>query len=147
LLGLKLRLSKEIAGENARPLEETIKLAEKIGCRIVVHTTNPSIDMESIAGMLRPGDIFCHAFQGKGDTIIGPDGRVKPGIKAARDRGSSSTHVMVRIICLSRCQGGTRDNFFPDIISTDLNTLNMYKHPVISLPYLNVKIYQYGHAH
>ena len=87
LLGLKLRLSKEIAGENARPLEETIKLAEKIGCRIVVHTTNPSIDMESIAGMLRPGDIFCHAFQGKGDTIIGPDGRVKPGIKAARDEG------------------------------------------------------------
>jgi len=141
LLGLKLRLSKEIAGDmNARPLEETINLAGKIGCRIVVHTTNPSIDMESIAGMLRPGDVFCHAFQGKGHTIIGLDGRVKPGIKAAKDRGiifdvcNGSYNFAFRV-----ARAALADGFLPDVISTDLNTLNMYKHPVISMPYLMSK--------
>ncbi len=146
LLGLKLRLSKEIAGDmNARPLEETIKLAEKIGCRIVVHTTNPSIDTESIASMLRPGDIFCHAFQGKGDTIIGLDGRVKPGIEAAKDRGvifdacNGSYNFAFRV-----ARPALADNFYPDIISSDLNTMNLYKHTVISMPYLMSKYINMG---
>jgi dihydroorotase len=148
LLGLKLRLSKEIAGDmNAKPLEETIKLAEEIGCRIVVHTTNPSIDTERIASMLRPGDIFCHVFQRKGDTIIGLDGRVKPGIKAAKDRGvifdacNGSYNFAFRV-----AKAALDDNFYPDIISTDLNTLNLYKHPVISLPYVMSKYINMGMA-
>lgn len=146
LLGLKLRLSKEIIGDqNKRPLEETLKLAEKIGCRIVVHMTNPSIDTESIASMLRPGDIFCHTFQGKGDTIIGSDGKVKPGIKAAKARG----------VIFDACNGAFNfrfevakaalaDGFLPDVISTDLNTMIMFKHPVISMPYLLSKYLNMG---
>ncbi len=146
LLGLKLRLSKEIAGDgNARPLEETRKLAEDIGCRIIVHTTNPSIDTERIAALLRPGDIFCHAFQGKGDTIVGLDGRVKPGIKAAKERGvifdacNGSYNFAFRV-----ARAALADRFFPDIISTDLNTMNLYKHPVISLPYVMSKYINMG---
>jgi dihydroorotase len=97
--------------------------------------------------MLRPGDIFCHVFQGKGDTIIGLNGRVKHGIKAARDRGvifdacNGSYNFAFRV-----AKAALDDNFYPDIISTDLNTLNLYKHPVISMPYVMSKYINMGMA-
>ena len=74
---------------DATPLLETLKLADEIGCNVVVHITNPAVDCETLAGILRPGDIFCHCFQGTGDTIINANNRIKPGIQKARERGCS----------------------------------------------------------
>ncbi len=39
-------------------------------------------------GVLRPGDIVCHCYQGKGtETILNRDGTVRAGILEARKRG------------------------------------------------------------
>jgi dihydroorotase len=146
LLGLKIRNSRTIVGEgNARPLAEVIALAEEIGCKVTVHITDPAIDPGDIAEMLRPGDIFCHVFQGKGDTIIDKDGKVKRKIREAQGRG------VVMDACngafnfsLAVAQAALADGFFPDVISTDYNTLTMYRHPVISLPYLLSKYLALG---
>jgi len=146
LLGLKIRYSKPIIGDLAkRPLEEVLKLAGEIGCKVTVHITNPAIDVEEIAQMLRPGDVFCHAYQGTGNTIIGEDGKVKPKVREAQKRG----------VIIDACNGAFNfsfavakaaiaDNFYPDIISTDYNTMVMYRHPVISLPYLMAKYLALG---
>lgn len=146
LLGLKLRLSKEFVGDmKQKPLEETIKLAEEIGCRVVVHMTNPPIDTQDIAQMLRSGDVFCHAYQGQGNTIIGADGTVKAGIKSAREKG------VIFDVCngssnftLDVAKAALADNFLPDIISSDYSTMTMYKHPVISMPFIMSKYINMG---
>ncbi|MDF2523546.1 MAG: hypothetical protein K0R31_1187 [Clostridiales bacterium] len=146
LLGLKVRCSKSIVGDlGKKPLEEVIKLAEEIGCKVTVHITDPAIDPEEIAQMLRPGDVFCHAYQGTGMTIIGADGKVKPKVREAQQKG----------VIIDACNGAYNfsfevaraaiaDGFFPDIISTDYNTMVMYQHPVISLPYLMAKYLALG---
>jgi predicted amidohydrolase len=146
LLGLKIRSSKAIVGAgNARPLAEVIALAQGIGCKVTVHITDPSIDPENIASMLRPGDVFCHAFQGQGETIIGGDGKVKRQVREAQQKG----------VVIDACNGAFNfsmavaraaiaDGFLPDVISTDYNTMTMYRHPVISLPYLMSKYLALG---
>ncbi|MBP7494212.1 MAG: metallo-dependent hydrolase [Spirochaetales bacterium] len=146
LLGLKIRTSKDIVGEgNARPLREVIKLAEEIGCKVTVHITDPSIDTEDIASMLRPGDVFCHVFQGKGNTIIREDGKVKKKVREAQQRGVIMDACNGKFnFSISVAQAAIADGFFPDIISTDYNTMVMYRHPVLSLPYLMSKYLALG---
>ncbi len=146
LKGLKIRFSKPIIGElGMRPLEEVVKLADEIGCHVTVHITNPAADVGEIARRLRPGDILCHIYQGKGDTILDENDRVKPLVREARNRG----------VFMDACNGAFNfsidvakkaiaDGFYPDIISTDYNTMTMYHHPVISLPYLMSKYLAFG---
>lgn len=146
LVGLKIRYSRSIIDDmDKKPMEAVIAIAEEIGCPITVHITDPAIDIEELAGMLRPGDVFCHAFQGKGQTIIGEDGKVRPGIIEAKQRG----------VIIDACNGkfnfsfavaeaALADRFYPDIISTDYNTMVMFCHPVISLPYLMSKYLMLG---
>ncbi len=146
ILGLKLRVSKEIAGEgNRQVLTESLRLAEEIGCPIVVHMTNPPIPCEEIAAMLRPGDVFCHVFQGRGDTILDSGGKVKDAIFKAQQRG----------VIMDACNGknnfstsvalaAMKQGFYPDIISSDLCDGTYYKHPVISLPYILSKYLAMG---
>jgi dihydroorotase len=146
LLGLKIRYSKKfIKGGGSAPLEAVIQLADEIACPITIHATDPAINIEKIAEMLRPGDILCHVYYGHGRTIIGPDNKVRPEIKAARARG----------IIMDACNGAFNfgfavakaaiaDGFLPDIISTDYNTIVMFNHPVISLPFLMAKYLALG---
>ena len=87
-LGLKIRLSKDIVGSlGSKPLEHTLQIADRLGCSVTVHTTNPPIPPDEIAAMLRPGDVYCHMYQGVGDTILGSDGKVRAGLYVARRRG------------------------------------------------------------
>lgn len=146
IVGLKIRTSKQITGDlTSEPLAGAIAVAEKLGCPVVVHVTNPSIDCAEIAQMLRPGDVFCHAFQGRNNTIIGADGKVKPAVWEAQRRG----------VLFDACNGSwnfsfdvarpaLEQGFLPDIISTDLSWSSFYKHPVISLPYIMSKYLNMG---
>ena len=61
LMGLKVRQSRDIVGTlGLEPLKATLAMAGEIGCRVVVHVTDPPCHLSEIAEMLRPGDIFCH---------------------------------------------------------------------------------------
>ena len=84
----KLRQSQELVGKlTVKPLEHLRKLADEIGTSIDVHTTNPPSSIKEILDLLKAGDVFCHVFQGKGTTIIGPDGIVLPEVYEAQKRG------------------------------------------------------------
>jgi dihydroorotase len=146
LLGLKLRVGKEIVGGlGLKPLEATVKLAEEIGCPIVVHVSDPPCSQDEIAALLRPGDVFCHVFHGKGQTIIGEDGKVTPGVKAARKRGVIFDAANGKSnFSFSVARAALADGFLPDILGTDLTTVILYLDTYYGLPMLMSKYLALG---
>lgn len=138
LLGLKLRSSKELVGAfGLEPLRAMLEIAEEAGCPVVVHTTNPPAPPEVLAGMLRPGDVYAHVYQGKGETVV-RGGRVIPEMYGHQKRGvifdaaNGTNHfgIAVATACMA-------ERFWPDIISTDLTTKSAYiPGKVFSLPFV-----------
>ena len=148
IIALKLRysldLDEHIALDN---LDVALKMAEELGLPLVVHVTNPPVDMEEIAAKLRPGDVFCHCFQGRGDTILGADRRVKPAVWEAKRRGvlfdaSNGTKNYSHEVA----KAALAEGFYPDFITTDASHVfhSLYKPRCFSLPYLMSKYLALG---
>jgi dihydroorotase len=146
ILGLKIRISKEIVGnEGLEPLKQTLSLAEEFDLPIVVHTTNPPAASSEIAKLLRAGDVFAHVYQGTGQNIINHDGKVYDEIKIARERGvifdaaNGGNHWVFDI-----ARSAMADGFYPDVISTDITTKTQCKPPIYGLPYIMSKYLNMG---
>jgi predicted amidohydrolase len=146
LIGLKIRLSKEVVGElGLEPLKKALEIAEHLSCPIAVHVTNPAADTREVVELLRPRDIFVHVYHGKGSTIIGDDGRVLPAVKAARQRGvifdaaNGSNNFVFSI-----AEAALNDHFLPDIISADLTWRTLFRQPVFGLPWMMSKYLALG---
>jgi dihydroorotase len=145
-LGLKIRLSKTLVGDlGALPLVRTLEVAERIGCAVAVHTTNPPIAPEDIAGLLRPGDVYCHVYHGTGDTIVGADGKVGAGLRSARRAGVVfDTANGRRNFSFKVARAALADGFLPDIISSDLTRNTLFADFVFSLPFVMMKFLGMG---
>lgn len=131
LLGLKIRMDKNIA-HSLEPLEETIKLAEQLGVRVVVHTTNSAMPQSDIAKVLRKGDVFTHMYHDFGNAIVDEDGKIYEEIKKARERGVIFDSANARFhFSFKIAQQAIKEGFLPDIISTDLTMKSLYKKPQI----------------
>lgn len=152
ILGLKLMMGRDNVGEDPdwalRLLEQTVELAQRLGpeLRVVVHATDPPCAAGGIAQRLRAGDIFCHCFHGKGQTILGADGKVLPEIWAARERGvlfdaaNGVSHYSHRVAKAAIAQG-----FLPDIISSDVVSAAVnYSRRNKGLPHLMSKYVNLG---
>lgn len=148
IIALKMRYSLDLNKDMPiEALDRCLELAEKMGLPLVVHVTNPPVDMAEIAAKLRPGDVFCHCFQGKGDSIIGPDGKVKPAVWEAKRRGvlfdaSNGTNNY----CHDIAKAAMSEGFYPDFITTDGSHVfhSFYKPRCFSLPYLMSKYLALG---
>lgn len=149
LVGLKTRLSANIIGDSEKAkksLEKTVEIAERLGCNVTVHITNPAMNLEEMASVLRKDDVICHAFQMKGrESILDEKGTVRSGIWKARERG----------VLFDACNGRNNFNlkvaekaleqqFFPDIISSDINTVSYYEGVLHSLPKVLSKYLAFG---
>lgn len=144
--GLKIRCGAEVVGEfGLEPLTAALKIADALRTPLTVHTTNPPCDVDELAVHLRPGDVFCHCYQGRGDTIIAADGRVKPAVRQARGRGVLFDTADARInhsyavIC-----SALADGFAPDIISTDVTSASLFGHMVFGLPMVMSRYLEHG---
>lgn len=146
LLGLKIRSSREIVKElGLQPLRQTIRLAEQLGCRVVVHTTNPPTSVGELADLLRAGDVYTHMYQGKGSSIIADDGKLAASIRQARERGVVFDTADGRAhYALGVAAAALADGFMPDIISTDLTLGNVYDPSVFGLPFIMSKYLALG---
>ncbi|MGI6074747.1 MAG: amidohydrolase family protein [Pyramidobacter sp.] len=136
LLGLKIRQSMEIAGNlELQPLIATIRMASKLGCSVAVHSTNPPCSMGKLVNLLRPGDVLCHVFHGKGSHIVDSSGKLIPEIKEARQRGVFFDTADGRAhSCISVIQKALVEGMLPDMISTDQTCGNLYNPVVFGLP-------------
>lgn len=146
LLGLKLRTSQEIVGEfGFRPLKKTVEMAEKLGCNVVVHTTNPPGNAEEIVNIIRPGDIYTHMYQDKGHCIVKENGEIEEAVTKAREEGvifdtaDGREHYSFSAIRRALAAG-----FKPDVISTDLTRGNVFDRAVFGMPLIMTKYLNLG---
>lgn len=137
ILGLKIRLSKGVVPEEtgADYLRAAVSLADDLNARlgtslrVCVHTTNSPVTAGELADCLRPGDIFCHCYQGAGNPIAGEDGVVDPLVVKARERGVIFDAANGKgNFGLKAAQRALAAGFLPDIISTDL-TVDKFNMP------------------
>lgn len=143
LRGLKVRLSQATMQYGLEPLERAICLANKLNaagyrCVVAVHVANISADFpfEEMLNLMRPGDIYTHLYQNLGPTIFDSDGKIHECFKKARERGvifssgNGSLHWT-----LDNLKKGCDNAFFPDIISSDICSFNVYLRPGFNLLY------------
>ena len=148
IIGLKIRVSRNIVGElGIKPLRATLDLADKLGCPVVVHATDPGVPTAELANILRKGDVFCHVYHGTGSTIIGDDGKVLEAVREARRRGvffdsSNGRNNFANKTALA----AIADGFLPDVISTDAGILNVFRGLAFGLPYIMSKYINMGVA-
>lgn len=146
LLGLKIRQSTELVeGRGLDPMKRMLSIAEKAHCPVVVHTTHPPCPVEELARLLRPGDVYAHVYQGKGETVI-RNGRVIPEMFSHQERGVLFDAANgVNHFSLDVARSCLEQGFLPDIISTDLSVKSVYAPgKVFSLPYIMSKYLALG---
>ena len=148
LVALKTRISHSIISpEMARvSIPRTVELAEKAKTRVVVHVTDCSIPLDELAGMLRPGDVICHIYHGRGEnTCLDAEGRVLPGLLKARERGVLFDASNGRSnFDLDVCRKAVEQGFTPDVISSDNNTSSWFLQPMHTLPRILSKFIDFG---
>lgn len=137
ILGLKIRLSRGVVPDEsgADYLKAAVELAEEFNShlgtnlRVCVHTTNSPVTAGELADCLRPGDVFCHCFQGAGNPIADEDGHVDEGVLRARERGVIFDAANGRgNFGLKAAKSALAAGFLPDVISTDL-TVDKFNMP------------------
>lgn len=145
IFGLKLRLSKNVVGEQGMfPLKKAVELAGRYRTKVVVHCTNPPAPMSEVVDILRCGDVLTHMYHGAGDTCL-EHGHVCEGYWRARERGVLfDTAPGQGNFSLAVAEQAIQEGFLPDSISTDLN-INNWNHPLVyNLPAVMSKFLALG---
>lgn len=145
IVGLKIRQHKEVA-ENLgiKPLQKAIDIAneleaDNVKCSVTVHVTDlsPEISISDITKLLRPGDVYTHAYQPFGETILDDNKKVKKSVWEAKERGVIfDCGCATRLFSLDVLRPAFEQGFFPDVIGTDTVGFNVYKKPLFTMPYI-----------
>jgi dihydroorotase len=122
IVGIKVVLPGETESQDtAKPLiDYALQVAGETGVPIMVHI-NGGMSLKTLTDRLRPGDIITHCFHSRQPNILGSDGKIRPEIRAARQKGiymdnavGNQTHLSWKITEAALEQG-----FPPDIIASD----------------------------
>ncbi|MBI3467536.1 MAG: amidohydrolase/deacetylase family metallohydrolase, partial [Planctomycetes bacterium] len=88
ILGVKVRLSRNIAGENdLKVLGLAKEAAAAVGLPVMVHIGDTHSSVEQILAMMGKGDVLSYTFHGREGGILDSNGRVLPAVRAAVERG------------------------------------------------------------
>jgi dihydroorotase len=125
--GVKVRLSRDLVGANARVALKTAReTGEAAGLPIMVHVGDTPIPLAEILGELRPRDVITHCYHGREEGILDARGMV---IQAARraaargvlfDVGHGKGSFSFQVARQALSQG-----FRPGTISSDLHVYNL----------------------
>ncbi len=146
ILGFKVRISRAFVGdEGARVFYKTLEVAERFNKPACVHVTDSIVPLDEVANALRPGDIFCHMYQGTGHTILGEDGNILPAVRKAQERGviMDSCHGIANF-SFATAEAAMAHGFLPDVITTDLTTRTWNKFPLYGMPHVLSKFLHLG---
>lgn len=147
LLGLKIRISKPIVGSaGVKPLLDTFQFAHERGIRVCVHVTNPIIPFPELLPLFQKGDIFCHAFEGTGNHLLGTEGKVVQEAWKARERGVIFDAANGRSnFSYAVAKEALQEGFLPDVISSDSTSYNFnLPEKVKNLPFIMSKYLNMG---
>jgi dihydroorotase len=145
--GVKVRLSRELVGANARvALHAALEVAEAARLPVMVHVGDTPVPLAEILAELRAGDVLTHTYHGREEGILDGRGTVIAAARQAAGRGvlfdvghgkgSFSFAVARRALA----QG-----FRPGTISSDLHVYNR-RGPVFDLATTMTKFLHLGLA-
>jgi dihydroorotase len=88
ILGLKIRLSRFVAGENDFPaLSMAREAADAVGLPLMAHIGNTYSPLPKILAMLKPGDLITHSYHGWAGGILDDRDRILPEVRKAVENG------------------------------------------------------------
>jgi len=127
VVGIKCRLSRETTGSNdLEVLKRALEAAKASNLPLMVHLGDSYSPLPEIVGQIRKGDVLTHCFNGRPNGILDANGKLRPEVKEARERGvlfdvghgSNSFDFDVAEKCLQQ-------NLSPDTISSDIATTSI----------------------
>jgi len=134
ILGIKVRLSRNIAGENdLRALHLAREAAEAVKLPIMVHIGETHTPLKELLPVLRTGDVITHCFHGREGGILDDRGRVLPEVLRSVGRG---VHLDVGhgagSFSFDVAERALKQDLVPGTISSDLHQYNIHG-PVFDL--------------
>jgi dihydroorotase len=134
ILGVKVRLSRDIAGENdLKALRLAREAADAVKLPVMAHIGGTHTPLEDLLPVLRAGDVITHCFHGREGGILDEKGRARPAVLAAVDRG---VHLDVGhgagSFMFDVAERALKQGLLPGTISSDLHQFNIHG-PVFDL--------------
>ena len=134
ILGVKVRLSRDIAGENdLKALHLAREAADAVKLPVMAHIGGTHTPLEDLLPVLRPGDVITHCFHGREGGVLDEKGRVRPAVLAAVGRG---VHLDVGhgagSFVFEVAEKAIKQGLLPGTISSDLHQFNIHG-PVFDL--------------
>jgi dihydroorotase len=134
VVGIKVRLSKEITGSNDLEILKRALEASRIShLPLMVHVGDSFSTLPEILVQMRKGDVLTHCYTGRPHGPLDANGKIIPEILDCRQRGvlfdvgDGGPHLDLDVA--EKC---LQQNFLPDTIGTDLGGLS-YNGPVYDL--------------
>jgi dihydroorotase len=135
VLGIKVRVGPNIQGDlGLRPMQRARQAADRLGLPIMVHFGEPPPTLEEVVQVMKSGDVLTHCFNGRSNSVVGANGRVREVAKRARDKG-----IVFDVghgygsFKFDVGEAALAEGFLPDVISTDLHSRSITG-PVYDLP-------------
>ncbi len=134
ILGIKIRLSREIAGENdLRALAIAREASDAVKLPLMVHIGDTHSPLGEILGVLRKGDVVTHSFHGRAGGVLDAAGRVLPEVRRAVERGVNLDVGHGRgSFSFDVAEKAFRQDLLPGTISSDVHRYNV-EGPVFDL--------------
>jgi dihydroorotase len=122
VIGIKARLSRDIAGSNDKEvLRRARQAAEATHLPMMLHIGDTDLSLREILVSLRQGDMITHCFTPRPNGIVDANGKIIPEVLEARKRGilfdvgHGAFHFGFDLT--EKC---VQQGFLPDSISSDL---------------------------
>ena len=123
-VGVKVRVGKIASGADAAPFDLARIAADELSLPVMTHLDLPPPTHADIAPKLRKGDILTHCFRPFPNAPIISGRQIKAEVLAARERGVlfDIGHGMGSF-SFDTARSMMRENFMPDVISSDVHSL------------------------
>jgi len=145
ILGIKFQVGSNMNGKYSLPfLKIARELCDQFKLPLMAHISFAPPETTEVMELMRPGDVVTHCYNGHTLGIVDQDGKIKPGVREARDRG-----VLFDVghglgsFNFAAARKAIEAGFLPDTISTDIYSLNI-KGPVYDLPTTMSKLLYLG---
>jgi dihydroorotase len=122
IVGIKARLSKNVAGNNDVPaLKLAQQIAKPLNVPIMIHMGQTVSPLPDILAILKSGDIVTHMYAPPPNGIFGADGKVIPAVTDARKRGVWFDFGNGRVDhwTWAIAEHAMQERVYPDTFSTD----------------------------
>ena len=88
ILGIKVRLSEDLAGRNdMKALKRAREASDALGLPIMVHPPKAYSSIDEILAVMQKGDILTHCYHGHSQGVLDEAGKVRASVRDAVDRG------------------------------------------------------------